>query len=270
MGRKAPIDIETLLRWAYREELPKREIGGLTGWESDILLLGTRVDDSYKESGEPGFPVAMGPPHPDALLIDHCVRQMEDVELDWAGSRDRIMGHLAPYAPLDHPALRYMRFSPQAIITMHARMGTRPVWDLGRSRLHRVIGKNGKPVVDGVTAGRRYAPGASCPLRLDPSGPEIACARAEYAVWHASLVALVAESRKLDDHAPQHPAAPPEPWRTGEQQKPAIHRRIVEPAAAAGRLALHPPRKLALPRDGTRRNSAVRTISALKTDQSCE
>jgi hypothetical protein len=40
---KKPVPIDDLLTWAYRDELPKQEVGGLTGWEQ-AALLGVMVD----------------------------------------------------------------------------------------------------------------------------------------------------------------------------------------------------------------------------------
>lgn len=223
MARQAK-DIEALLSWAYRDELPKRAIGGLTGWEK-LVLLGTTVDDERRPD-EVGFPVNMGPPHPDALLIDHAVRTLEPVTMLWEIAREGIMGDLSPYAPADDPTLRRMQFSPMALVMMHAKMGTRPAWDLGPTSVKRIQGGNGKPKVHGITAGHRYETGAHCPLQLDPPAREIACARAEYAVWHAALMTVTAEleSWNLKDFAPQYPKAAPAPWIEDTERKPRIFR----------------------------------------------
>jgi hypothetical protein len=55
---KKPVPIDDLLTWAYRDELPKQEVGGLTGWEQ-AALLGVMVDQKedrtdYELRG-PGF-----------------------------------------------------------------------------------------------------------------------------------------------------------------------------------------------------------------------
>jgi len=220
---RKPVCIEKLLQWAYREELPKSAVGGLTGWEK-LVLLGTRVDEPRND--DPGFPVALGAPHPDALLIDYHVRALDDVTMLWEQSVDAIMGELAPYAPADDPILTRMQFSPSALIQLHARMGNRPIWDLGPLRLTRVVGRNGKPVTNGITAGGRYAEGSACPLQLDPPGREIACARAEYFIWRSALSALASESWNLVDHAPQQPSAAALPWREDTERKVRVLRDI--------------------------------------------
>ena len=164
----------------------------------------------------------MGPPHPDALLIAYQVRSLEPVTMLWVDAAPDIMGELLPYAPADDPILHRMEFSPSALVMMHARMGTRPQWDLGPVKLSRVIGKNGKPIVQGITAGRRYAEGAYCPVRLDPPGHEIACARAEFVVWRAALVDLANEIWNLESFAPQQPTAAALPWTNNTERKPRI------------------------------------------------
>lgn len=213
-------DIESLLQWAYREELPKQAVGGLTGWEK-LIYLGTGVDNSHHDYQ---LPVALGAPHPDAFLVDHRVRSLPDrIKVDWPGVREAMLGHLACWAPEDDPLLCRMQAEPIALVMMHARMGTRPRWDVGPIRPLRVIGKNGKPVVNGVSPGRRYADGARCPLRLEPPAAEIACARWEFAVWHAALVALANESWNLTSWIPTPLRASVRPWVLDEERKPRIH-----------------------------------------------
>lgn len=207
-GYKQPVDIERLLQWAYRDELPKREIGGLTGWEADILVLGTRIDKSHDE---PGFPVSLGAPHNDALLLDHAVRSLDPVTVKWPSARGILMGDLALWLGDRDPMVSAMKDYPAALVAMHAKMGSRPQWDMGSTSVRPVLGKNHKPVIDGITAGRRYGEGATCRLRLEPPPQEIASARFEYFVWRAAMVSL-AESCKLQEHEARHPAAPATPW----------------------------------------------------------
>src|SRR5258706_8884609 len=86
------LDIETALRWAYREELPKRQHGGrydtrkLTGMMSDPAgaeLVRSDAQDEDDRCREPGFPAAMGDPHPDSEVIETAVKHLAD----WAGCR---------------------------------------------------------------------------------------------------------------------------------------------------------------------------------------
>ncbi len=233
---KRRLDVEKLLQWVYRDELPKQTTGGLTGWER-LILLGTNVDVSHHDTA---LPIALGPPHPDALLIDHAVRQLPNVKLNWAQTAKALMGHLLPYTPKPDPRIQHMATSPAALVVSHAIMGTRPHWDLGPVRLRRILGKNGKPVIDGITAGRRYGRGASCPLQLEPEGCEIISARFEYAAWHTALVTLANESWNLSEHVAVLPHAAAEPWITGPEPTSRIlksilppHQRLTTPAGTA-------------------------------------
>lgn len=217
---KKPIDIEKLLHWAYRDELPKQAVSGLTGWEK-LIYLGTNVDESDR-APDVQMPAACGPPHPDALRIDWIVRGLEDVRIQWPSAAAGLLGPLMAWLREEElPLVRSMKAQTSALVQAHARMGTRPVWQMPHRPI-RVIGRNGKPLIVGITSGRRYAPGAHGMLRMDPPVPEILSARFEYFVWRSALAQLASESWNLVDHAPQQPAAAQAPWLTGEERRPRI------------------------------------------------
>ncbi len=162
------LDIETALRWAYRDELPKRQHGGrydtrkLTGMMSDPAgaeLVRRDAQDDDDRCREPGFPAAMGDPHPDSIIIESAVKHLGD----WAGHRfgaDR-MDALTCDLPLDpwSTALDgFIHLDPvgaatEAIaamagtITVNARMASRPRWSIDRPKSSWVSGPNGKPKV---------------------------------------------------------------------------------------------------------------------------
>ncbi len=240
---KQPISIEKLLSWTYRHELPKKEIGGLTGWEASIFLLGTRIDNS-REPDEPGFPVAMGAPHPDALLVDWRVRQLGTVVVLWEVVHQWIMGSLAGTSA-DDIALRRMQFERSALIQLHARMGTRPQWDPGEVTVCAMRGRNGKPVVVGLTPGGRYAEGSYCPLEIVPSLREIAHDRVEWFVWHETLLELAHESWNLADWEVLPSTAAAQPWVFDDEKKSRILRDISQ-----GELAKSTSRKNNLTKGG--------------------
>src|SRR5262245_7023767 len=127
-----------MLHWAYRDELPKTAIGGLTGWEK-LILLGTVIDEPR---GDDHFPATLGAPHPDAEMLDSRVRRLQDVTMLWDDVCEDLMGELAPWAPANDPVLRRMPFQPGALVMTHAKMGTRPRWDLGPARVTRILGRN--------------------------------------------------------------------------------------------------------------------------------
>lgn len=179
------VDIEKLLVWAYQDELVK---GGDTSSASNygILLnyaeLGTRVDDQLGPSMR--LPPIFGEPHPDAIEINRLVYRLQK------------------------PA--------QALIIMHARMGTCPDWlpepikisairDGSRVRIvGKALGTNRNKTI-------RYAEGTYCPLQWSPSAADIDHAHAEYKAWHDGLLSLV-NDLQLTEHIAVKPSAAPEPW----------------------------------------------------------
>lgn len=77
-------DIEHALQWAYRDELPKsptyagddtHTLPGLESWMGRLADLGCRVDEGIRD--EPGFPIAMGEPCRDAVIIDAMVQGLK-------------------------------------------------------------------------------------------------------------------------------------------------------------------------------------------------
>ena len=137
-------------------------------------------------------------------------------------------------------------FKTAALVTMHAKMGTRPDWHEATPRPYFVAPPKGTgPSIVGECRGRNlYTAGSHCPLRWSPSPITIAIARAEYAAWHRGLCTLAALAREehqgvdalaredgrkrpdaldglcrkrpgalqLDGHMPLPPAAPAQPW----------------------------------------------------------
>src|SRR5712671_6533879 len=148
------LDIETALRWAYRDELPKRQHGGrydtrdLTA-ASMSRLAGAAADDERPcDERDPGFPAALGDPHPDSIIIESAVKHLGD----WAGHRfgaDR-MDALTSDLPL---AIDPVLVGIEAIaamsgtVTINARMATRPKWSSDKPTARWMTGPNGKPKV---------------------------------------------------------------------------------------------------------------------------
>lgn len=226
------IDVEKLLRWAYRDEIDKQIEGGVTSWEH-MIYLGTTVDERPRDYK---LPLALGPPHPDAVTIDAHVKGYGVEHIDWPGDRDYLIPELGPdYLADDEPKLagerssrkrlakddkaeryliRGLQINAGDLVIKHARLGNRPIWDCGPVKLRRILGKNGKPIVDGVTPGRRYAVGAACPVRLDPPAYEVAAARWEYALWRYMLCRIAEDSQGwgLTAYRALPPAAAERPW----------------------------------------------------------
>lgn len=226
MNRPPPrsLDIETLLQWAFRDELPKQRIEGTWGYSVSpmfrLAALGVRIDEF---STEPGFPNALGACHPDAETIGLAVEALEDVGIDWPGSRPHIMGDLAALVPEDDVTLSALVVCRAGLVGMHARMGTRPRL-LADPEPEPIVGSNGKPivcylddrgrVVEGRTRSRHYGTAARSPLRWFPVPREIAFARIEYLIWHEALGELAAVlNGRMTERVALPPSAPAAPWK---------------------------------------------------------
>lgn len=224
-SRLRQVEIETLLQWAFRDELPKQRVEGAWGYEVspmfNLVALGTCVDSF---SREPGFPAALGTCHPDAETIARAVERLGDVAVDWPGSRPHILGHLAALVAETDVLLSALVVARPGLVGMHAKMGTRPRL-LDRPRPEPIVGNNGKPVVqylddkgrlvEGRTRARHYGKAARCPLQYWPIPREVAFARIEYLIWREALceLACALNDGRLEDHVALPPAAPARPWK---------------------------------------------------------
>jgi hypothetical protein len=186
--QKRFLDIEMALRWAYRDELPKRERGGPT---FEDLARGPPADFGNDDGAvrEPGFPAALGEPHPDALMIEAAVRALaqwrghtfgqDPDNSDPAGLTWGFTGLDAGHVQAAAEAIAMMT----GLVTCHARAGTRPAWSRELPRPFPGNGGNGKPrvLVDEIYAEiydrrrdkTRHVPVAGLPRGRAPAGAPI-------------------------------------------------------------------------------------------------
>jgi hypothetical protein len=227
------LDIEDALQWAYREELPKGregEGGGVASMVSPMFRLvtfGGRVDNW---SREPGFPAAMGDPHPDALTIARAVTVVQAS----IGADPELAPDLG-FADLDEQlAIKNMLPQMTGLVMVNAKLASRPSWG-GEPTPGPACGANGKPRVlravtrmqegpcgpvplevlepTGATRKGTYPDGAFSPLAWDPPPFSLVVERAEYAVWWAALDALARDlAGKLESIGVLPPSAPRRPW----------------------------------------------------------
>lgn len=217
------LDIEAALQWAYRDELPKIGDGGGSLWAAGttpmfrLAALGGPVDNWARD---PGFPAALGPCHPDAVRIGEAVERLLSVEVDWAASRLHAVPEFAAMVGADDFPLRAMVIDPIPLVAMHARMGTRPTWQLDGLKAKRKIGRNGKIEVVGLHPSGRPLPGSFCPIEWSHDFRNLAVDRIEYGVWHAALVELAQElgESALESLAVTGPAASDAPWLVPDPQ----------------------------------------------------
>lgn len=254
---KRSIEIEQLLRWAYRDELAKRETSSAEGIWDHI--------QEYGQNGgiDPGHGAAQryphfGLPHPDAEAIERAVGSLEDQCIDLEASTDALMGDLsALLSRRDVLSVRSLRTT--ALVTMHAYMSTRPDWYQETPRpqwIEPEKGPRNRPKIIGECRARfLYTAGSYCPLQWDPSPMAIALARLDYVAWHRGLVKL-AETLELDAHQALPPAAKELPW--FDRQPPARIFKFGE--VTREKLPLRPQRDRAGPPPSRPRHSLVTMI----------
>lgn len=255
-SRKAKADIEKLLVWAYRDELSK----GITSvaesnWGAIIRyaeLGGQRIDGSAPQRYD------LGTIHPDAQRIEVAACALDKVVVDWAQSRAALMGHLAGLLA-SRDVLLLGSINVAALVIMHAKMDSRPDWHAEHPRPRFVPNpkNHAEPSIIGKRGGRNlYTIGSHCPLRWEPSPITIALARADYAAWHHGLCVL-ADTLELEAHEVERPAAPAQPWVTGEAARSVY---FAGGPVSSAPLPVKPVRKVAGPRPPPPRPSAVRHL----------
>jgi hypothetical protein len=258
------LDIEVALRWAYRDELPKRQRGGSWMGGTALSPVGAMFSGDEQGDRDPGFPAALGEPHPDALLIEASVKGLDAWFGHGFGPDPTAAGLMygIEHMELDHVQAGVEAVAAMAaIVAVHARTGTRPAWPQELPKPFPDRGGNGKPrvLIDEIfvetldNRGRTYfaptrnpppgaisyrapvpAPpvrkgayriGSYCPLVYRPVPARVLADRAEYAAWRMGLELLCqALAGKLASIAPLPAAAPWRPW-AGEGE---LHGRVPE------------------------------------------
>jgi hypothetical protein len=277
-GPKRVLDVEDALAWAFREELPKRPpSGNIIAAGSPVSpmwrygVFGARIDNWWRE---PGFPAALGDPHPDALEIEARVLALERLKgLAFDDPSGLLIG-LEGFAPgrirndpWSPPLLDVGRITGEVsnmivgLVAQHAKLRKRPEvdWEIPLPRW--VLARFGpRPLVmrdvmvrnkaDGALypvqkpcttyarrrGGRAYPIGAYCPLEWLPKPEAVLRDRAEYAVWRFALEALAHElAGKLESVTVLPPSAPAQPWAPKQEQQSPQNARVDVLQVPAGR-----------------------------------
>lgn len=237
---KSKRDIEKLVQWALREELPKGRAVSSSPWEliSRYAELGTIVQQGGWRDGLGYVP---GAPHEDAERVGAAIRSIDSAAR--FADRDEVLPLFGEFAAIsgDAPdAILRSTFNPMALVINHAVMGTRPKWQFeAPTPAQQFLPTAGRPraMVHGTDADgdivyleprrgasvQRYglydlATSPRSPLLWrDPSPLKIAEARAEWFCWHRALAWLVDVLRdQLVEFDPVMPAIMPLPWITGQ------------------------------------------------------
>lgn len=280
MTDKIAMDVETLLRWAYQDELPKKVTSSAEGIWDKIADYGQRggIDVGHGTAQRYSH---FGLPHPDAEAIEKAVNALPDYQIDWGAQGEAIIGPLAHTlnfsgnaqpAPLVRKTGSYqteqglqlvewmepetdrrrdvimVRSRPtDALISAHARMATRPAWcDVQPVPVPTPARHGpGHAIVGKCIRKGVYTEGTYCPLRWEPSPLHIANVRADYVAWHWGLRRL-AETLELMTRIVLPPAAPQYPWHRNDHEPPRTIFRSRE-FVSRRPLPLKPARPLAGP-----------------------
>lgn len=255
---RKPIDIEKLLQWALREELPKGQPVSASAYDAIVSYgrLGTRIDTSRYGGGD-GLGFVPGTPHPDAEIIGQVLRTQPTGA---ALSELECYELIGDYAALDPLAVRAPAravFNPLSLLIRCATLGQRMVWDIGLPHAQGLRQSNGKGIVFGQDADGdlvRLRPSANNSFRfedrprchlhyVEPSIGELLEPRAEYTIWHRALGDLArALVGQLADYDALPPSASAKPWRDGE----VVSTVYKSSAGAMTKLPLKPTRPTAL------------------------
>lgn len=268
---KKSIEINALLAWVYREEMPKLEafendrrlwwddisVPSASPWEaiSRLAVLGCRVDTTGPAPDD-------GPlvyPDPDALIVNKAVLGLDGAEIsrpeDWSALGDCI--GLTDEERADAHSRGWTIAMPKgdrlaALVMRRAITGRVPSWrDHGSIYRRKVCGANGKPAwfrvvnvgepgrpcipreVDGYNRSRqRPYKGAYQKHYLDPCPSLLIAERIEYQLWALALHRLADDLRgRLAAFKPTC-TVPLWPWE-GEGADPPSRVLLVRPSTKA-------------------------------------
>lgn len=306
---KKQIDIEKLLQWSLRDELPKGrpvsvEIGQVIARRGSRSgsIAAALAPRARSEPDALGF--VPGSPHEDAERVADAVAAL-DRRTSFAVTDDarRMFDDIGALGDHYAGSLMVASFNPQALIVCHGIGGTRPRWQFDVPTPYRMQiefkddrdALRKRPLVEGLdsdgalialTPNRGRAAMARgqydvdreprSPLAWDnPSPLHIGHQRGEYVAWHGALIALVDRLRdRLREFEAVLPKAPALPWITGAQEVSRVLPVLgFDPAILSGKLALQPKRRAALPpleSDIERRSRLYRRSSRPAADAESE
>jgi len=165
-GARKRVEIEALLRWAYRDELPKdrrrADCGAnfVSGWSavSDFGQYLALIDAPVNEWGVLPACGVEAEPHPDAQILARAVCELDEFSLSlpegWSPFGDfgdlGVLGDAAISKTVDRltyvaPGLRMLRTPPSFLLRKFAILGGCPVWQAEKPEVKFICGANGKP-----------------------------------------------------------------------------------------------------------------------------
>jgi hypothetical protein len=237
------IDIEKLVQWTIREELPKgrpvsADIGFAIGRRAIRPGSIARSFGRTPTTGVGFMGYVPGEPCADARRVADAIANLDtEVRLSDRFEARRLFGEFVNIAADDAlTAVLSSTLNPQAIVVNNAAQGKRPNWCFGAPKpLQRFVPTTGRPrpLVYGLDTagdlielkrneGRARKRDGEYTIELlprsplewcDPSPLAIAEARAEYVAWYRAMNTLALElTGKLDAFEPKRPTATAMPW----------------------------------------------------------
>jgi hypothetical protein len=267
---KKPIDIEKLLQWVMRDELPK---GRPVTADPEYLIgrprPGTfRAPRAHTGVHDDSLGFVPGMPCDDASRVAEALRGLDNRArlADVDDARCLFGETIRPIAAEAIASLMTASFEMRTITLKHAVMGTRPAWqsDHPVPTQLKVASRDARgwlrerPLVHGIDEdgivvmllpGRTKRERQVYDLDKSPRSPinwcspsplDIGHMRAEYLTWYIALEHLSRElAGRLDGFEVLPPAVARRPWETGQTPDPKV---LSDGRTMRGRLALVPQR----------------------------
>jgi hypothetical protein len=272
---KKNIDIEKLVQWAVRDELPKgRAVSADIG--SIVIRPPQRAGSMSAALDRPrsddGFGFVPGAPHEDALVVSEAIRALAtEARFDNLDDAMALFGDLAAIAGDAAASIMAASFDPRSLVICKGAQSMRPQWEFPQPIPRQMWtpfrdsagALRERPLVHGddadgdaiaQTPNRGYRPpkaiydwnvNARSPLDWwRPSLITIGHARAEYVAWYGALVSLARDlAGRLVEYEAIPPALMPAPWITGQTPSSRVLDDGMPPGILKVKLTLAPKRR---------------------------
>lgn len=255
---KISMDIEALLRWAYIDELSKRQSSSAEGiWDHILDYSNHGGIDSGRGAAQRY--AHFGLPDADAERIEKAVSALDEIVIDWNVYFEPIAGDMAGLISINDLKPNLQTTTPKAgwasagtkalkvffgekgaqpildrprdvlmvggiktntLVTMHAIKGTRPDWQSEEPYPSMVPAQRGTgPTINGECRGKNlYTAGSHCPLSWSPSPLSIVTGRMEYFAWFHGLLNL-SNALCLEKFEALSPKAAQYPWINNDEME---------------------------------------------------
>lgn len=247
------IDIEAALRMAYARYrvhtltpqkilgagIPPSPGGSSGGGILHFLMLGTRVDTSFKAARPLGEFMRAGAKEADDMLDLHdAVLALPDVYFEGRGTSEITLwtaetiadaGATIERYPGDDEALclhhadgrvsKLDRECTTTLVIRHALSADRPDWIEGGTQIYPVYRESRSGPRKPVEVKCEY--GKACLIEYRPLPQTVQYHRGVYAVWHWAVSRLVASPPALSLYTLSGPRCPAEPW---NESPPVVHK----------------------------------------------